>query len=74
MIAFLWEFTKVYLAMTCLVRFKKRHSGGACGYNCPKSSIEPPGGLFYFKHIFRGGLNMGYTVILRNDAITVSPP
>ena len=57
MIAFLWEFTKVYLAITCLVRFKKRHSGGACGYNCPKSSIEPPGGLFYFKHIFRGGLN-----------------
>ena len=45
MTAFLWEFTKVYLAMTCLVRLKKWHSGGVCGYNCPKFSIEPPGGL-----------------------------
>ena len=51
MIAFLWEFTKVYLEMTCLVRWKERHSGGACGYKYCKSSIEPPGGLIYFKHI-----------------------
>lgn len=52
MIAFLLEFTKVYLGMTCLVRWKERHSGGACGYNCRKSSIEPPGGLISFKHIY----------------------
>ena len=58
MIAFLWEFTKVYLEMTCLVRWKERHSGGACGYNYCKSSIEPPGWLIHFKHISNteGGL------------------
>ena len=37
------------------------------------------GGLLTFflwkgRAYLRGGLNKGYTVILRNDAITVSPP
>ena len=57
MIAFLWEFTKVYLEMTCLVRWKERHSGGACGYNYRKSSVEPPGGAYLFQTHLRGGLN-----------------
>ena len=56
MIAFLWEFTKVYLAMTCLVRFKKGTQEVHVGITAQNPLLSPLGGSFISNTFLEGGL------------------